>query len=263
MEIRSAGCRVSTDSLPRGRIGEAVVSKICLGTMRLQRAGDAHSAARLIQYAQEIGISSLHCSSEYESYPLLCDALTIAGAGNANVVAKVAVPHFGEDRFSANAFRSKVDNYLTTLGLERLEVVQWLLRFDLKQEDARLRIFADAQEEIADTVAALKAQGKIGAVVAFPYTRTLAEPVVKGAWCDGLALYLNPLEREMDEEAERARALGKSVLAIRPFAAGRLFTETSLGSDDALAHVFGFAAVASAVVSASTESHLDAFRPWL
>ena len=253
---------MSGEAGERTRIGDASLSRICLGTMRLDRVGDAAAAGQLIGRARDLGISSLHCSSEYETFPLFREALAAAGTKAGSVVAKVATPHFGEDSFSGGRFRDKVEAYLSALRIERLDVVQWLLRSDLKQEERRLRILDDAEQEIAATVEALKREGKIGALVSFPYTASLADRVIDRPWCDGLAVYVNPLERELDAQIIRAGEAGKRIIAIRPYAAGRLFSETSLGVDDALAHVFGFDGVASTVVSVSSDAHLDALRAW-
>jgi len=228
--------------------------------MRLDRAADA---AALLRRAREMGVSSFHCSSEYESFPLFREAWGRAQVEGARLVAKVAVPHFGEDRFSASAFRAKIDLYLNALGLERLDVVQWLLRFDLKQEERRLALLAECAEAIGDCVAALKREGKIGHLVSFPYTSSFADSVLPYEWCEGLAAYVNPLERQLDPQAVRCAELGKAVVAIRPYAAGRVFSETALTAGEALDHVFGFGAVETAVVSVSTEAHLEALRPWL
>lgn len=251
-----------TGALPRRRIGRSDVelSAICLGTMRLSGAGDVTAAAELIEHALESGVTSFHCSSEYETFPLFREAWRQVPPGareGATMVAKVASPHFGEDRFSASAFRSKIEAYSGALALERLDVVQWLLRYDLKQEEARLRILRETAEEVAATVAELKREGRIGAFVGFPYTAAVGEELIAAEHCDGLALYVNPLEREMNQLIAAAADAGKSVLAIRPLAAGRLFGETRLTAGDALDYVFGFPAVATAVVSASSRHHLD------
>jgi aryl-alcohol dehydrogenase-like predicted oxidoreductase len=240
------------------------LSRLTLGTMRLSSAGDVQAAADLIDYASDAGLTSLHCSSEYESFPLFVAAWNSRSPSarlGSSLMTKVASPHFGEDRFSATALRSKVDDYLQKLTVERLDVVQWLLRFDLKQEDARLRIFEEGAAEIAGVAAELKQAGKIGSFVSFPYTKGVGEAALRASFCDGLALYVNPLEREMDDLLMSAETVGKPVVAIRPFAAGRLFSETGLGVDDAVRHVFAFPAVTSAIVSVSSRRHVDALRP--
>lgn len=248
---------------------ELSVSRITLGTMRLAGTGGAGETAQLLAQACDIGVRSFHCSAEYESYPLFVAAWARSGAGAraATLVAKLASPHFGEDRFSAAQVRDKIERYLRDLRVERIDTVQWLLRHDLANESVRLRILHEAADELADLTAALKREGKIGAFVGFPYTRPIADALVTAEWCDGLAVYVNPLEREMDSVVEACAVAndgaGKAVLAIRPFAAGRVFTETALDADAALMHAFGFPAVASVVVSVSGARHLAALRGWL
>jgi aryl-alcohol dehydrogenase-like predicted oxidoreductase len=233
--------------------------------MRMGRAGEVADAAALLRHAASIGVATVHCSSEYDSFPLFRAAwresrLAAAGVG---VIAKVAVPHYGEDRFSGQQLRAKVDAYLGALAIERIDIVQWLLRYDLKQDEARLRILHDAAGELADTVAALKREGKIGAFVGFPYTMPIANVLVEADYCDGLALYVNPLEREMDAAVAACAQTGKAVIAIRPFAAGRLFAETPTPADEAMRYALGRPGVTTVVVSASSRAHIDALRPFL
>lgn len=242
------------------------LSRITLGTMRLDKAGASTGAERILARAFDIGITSLHCSSEYETFPLLRECWPSARRSappNLAFIAKIATPHFGEDRFSAETLRAKVEFYLAELGIERLEVVQWLLRHDLKREEARLGILRDSAEQVATAVEALKREGKIGAFVSFPYTPAVAAKALELTHVDGLALYVNPLEHEMDAFLYGADRLGKAVIAIRAYAAGRLFAETKLSVGDALAYALGQPAVATAVVSASSEGHIDALRPWV
>ncbi len=68
---------------------------------------------------------------------------------------------------------------------------------------------------------------------------------------------MNPLEREMDGFVQAAAIAGKSVIGIRPFAAGRLFDGQQLTANAALQHVFAFPAVVCAMVSASSRAHID------
>lgn len=235
------------------------VSPICLGTMRLSVAGGTAEAARLLGEARGLGITTFHCSSEYGTYGLFRDAWSAADLGaGCSIMAKVAAPHYGEDRFSPPAFRAKIEAYLSDLCLPRLDVVQWLLRYDLKQEQARVEIMRDAASEIAEVVAALKAEGKIGAMIGFPYSPMVAQELIAARYCDGLALYINPLEHELDGFIAPCGAAGKSVVAIRPYAAGRVFCETQSTAHDALRYVFDHPEVTSAVVSASSRKHLEA-----
>jgi aryl-alcohol dehydrogenase-like predicted oxidoreductase len=228
--------------------------------MRVDRAANIPG---LLAHAFDLGITSLHCSSEYETYPAFRDAFRAVRASapeEVTVIAKLAAPHFGVDRFSAADFRSKVEFYLDSLGIEKLHVVQWLLRYDLKQEDARAQIFDEAADCLAELLADLKDEGLIGACVGFPYTAPIAARLVAADFIDGLAVYVNPLERDMDEFVAAAAARQKSTVAIRPFAAGRVFHDTALNPAEALDHVFSLPGIATAVVSASSAEHLDQLR---
>lgn len=232
--------------------------------MRLPDRGPA-GAAELIEHALAAGIDTFHCSSEYATFPLLGESWRLLGSRTrgAKLIGKVGVPHFGEDRFSKAALVAKVDAYLSALGIDHLHVLQWLLRYDLKQEEARLRILDESQEEVAEVVAALKQAGKISAFVGFPYTAPIAERLLGHDHCDGLALYVNPLEREMDRFLDAAAAAGKGVLAIRPFAAGQYFATADSSVDGAMNYVFGFKAAKTAIVSASSRQHLDELARWM
>ncbi len=242
------------------------LSRLCLGTMRLDGAGDAAAATRLLAHADTIGINCLHCSSEYGTFPLFLAAwrgLAPERRRQFAIVAKVAAPHFGESSFSAATFRARIESYRAALGVDRLDVVQWLLRYDLAQEPMRLEILARARDELSQVVEDLKAEGKIGIFVCFPYTHGIASAVLTQSYCDGIAVYLNLLERDMEPQIAAAGALGKAVFAIRPLAAGRILSEGVATLGKALDFVMGDHAVTTAIVSASSTSHLDALRPYL
>lgn len=242
-----------------------LVSRITLGTMRLQKAGDAGEAALFLNEAREMGVRSFHCSHEYESFPLFAEAWNSAGlrSTGATVVAKIASPPFGGTVFSDREVRDTLEKYRRALKVDRIDIVQWLLRYDLSQDEVRLQILLDSADRIADVFATLKREGLIGSLVAFPYSRPIADELVRAEWIDGLTLYVNPLEREMEGVLDDCASAGKPVLAIRPFAAGRLFTETNQGVTDALEYAFGMAAVQTSVVSVSSREHLRALTPWL
>jgi aryl-alcohol dehydrogenase-like predicted oxidoreductase len=200
---------------------------------------DERSASDLLLGLIDGGVNVVHVSSEYDSFPLFAQVFRAVRAqrsgADISVIAKVAVPHFEDDAFDPGAFEAKVDAYLHALAIERLAVVQWLLRHDLAREDRRLAIYDRDAEVIGATIDRLQAAGKIASVVAFPYTRGIAERVLEAPWCDGLALYVNPLERQLDDLIDAAAKVGKHVLAIRPFAAGRALRPDELDGDDAQA----------------------------
>ena len=234
------------------------LSPLTFGIMRLDRVGGVTKAAALIRDAVESAVTSFHASQEYATWPLFVEAWREANVDREGVqlIAKVGVPHFGEDAFDAAAFTTKIDGYRTALGMERVDVVQWLLRHDLKQEAARLAIFERDAGVVSETVESLKAAGWMHSLISFPYTTGMASKALKMDQCDGLAVYCNAFELEMVDEMDTAGQRGKSIVAIRPFAAGRLFAETNITVAEALALPLSHPAVATVVTSISSLARL-------
>jgi aryl-alcohol dehydrogenase-like predicted oxidoreductase len=179
---------------------------------------------------------------------------------------KLADPHFGEAGFEARRFEARLDAYLAQLGVERIDVVQWMWRGDLKDEPGRLAGFARERGAIRAAFEDLRARGKLGAVAPFPYTAAFADGVIgdeggegeAGPLCGGIAVYLNPLEQELLPQVRAAARAGMATVAIRPLAAGR-----ALERIPAAACVYGVLAepgVATAVVTYSSLAHLDALQ---
>ena len=240
----------------RASVAGISLSPLTFGSMRVDRMGDADAVARLIAQTLDLGVTTFHVSSEYATWPLFQDAWRKARPDpvTTRIIAKVGVPHFGEARFDPQTFADKIDLYRDALHVDRIDVVQWLLRHDLKDEPARLAIFDDQSTDIANCVAGLKASETIGAMVSFPYTRGIAERALDHDACDGLAVYCNPLELEMTDLFDEAAERDKAVVAIRPFASGRLFSATTFTARDALAVSLSHPAVATVVASVSSSA---------
>jgi len=232
------------------------LSPITLGSMRLHEHPhlDDDGITRLLAASLELGVTTIHVSTEYDSHPLFLRALRRLGARPFQFVAKLAEPHFGDLEFSRERLVAKVEGYLHDLGSERLDVVQWMWRGDLKNEADRLQRFRAASAEISDAFAELRTAGKIGAVAPFPYTPAFAELVIDLGW-DGLAVYLNPLEQEYLPQILRAAAAGSSTIAIRPLAATKALASVCV--DDCVRSVLSRPGVATAVVSYSSIQHLE------
>lgn len=228
--------------------------------MRLHSLGDATRVANLIRHALDGGVTTFHVSSEYESWPVFVEAWRTVGADRdlspARIMAKVAAPHFGASVFNPEDFTRRLDIYRKALGLDRIDVAQWLLRHDLKDEPGRLDIFRRDADLIETTSASLKSRGAIGGLVSFPYTEGVARLAIAADWCDGLAMYVNPLETGLEPLLASAADKPLGVIAIRPFAAGRVFSESGLGPQEALQYAFSRPGVRSVVASASSPSHL-------
>lgn len=243
----------------RPTIGPVAVSPIIYGSMRLEPARfDRAAAARVLIAALDRGITTIHCSSEYATFEHYCTALADARKARPAIaithVVKLATPHYHEDAISPAAFETKLAMYRDKLGADCIDIVQWMLRYDLKDEPGRRAIYARDKDMLADCVATLKARGWMRACVGFPYTVGFAQDFAADDWHDGFALYVNANETEYLPIAVAGLAKRKATLAIRPLAAG------ALGADATAAVRFALAqpGVAGAVISANSEAHLDA-----
>jgi len=256
-----------------GVVDAVRVSPLAFGSMRIhERAQDDAAWEALLREAIERGVTTLHSSSEYESFPRFCGLLPRLRGLAVQHIVKLADPHFGEAGFDAARLEARVDAYLGQLGAERLDVVQWMWRGDLTDEPGRLAAFARELPAIRAAFAALRGKGKLGAVAPFPYTAAFADLVIAGGagggdrapLCEGLAVYLNPVERELLPQIRAAARAGMGIVAIRPLAAGRALEAgatigATVGSTAAacVREVLAEPGVATAVVTFSSRAHLD------
>ena len=225
-------------------LGAVRVSPIAFGSMRIhERALDDAAWEALLREAIERGVTTLHSSSEYASYPRFRGLVARLRGLPIQHVVKLADPHFGEAGFDAVRLEARVDAYLAELGAERIDVVQWMWRGDLADEPGRLAGFDRERGAIRAAFDALRGKGKLGAVAPFPYTAAFADRVIGGGGpgagapddggpgsggsgaggplCEGLAVYLNPAERELLPQIRAAARAGMGTVAIRPLAAGK------------------------------------------
>jgi aryl-alcohol dehydrogenase-like predicted oxidoreductase len=249
---------VTTAGLRRLALTDVQLSELTFGSMRMhERHLSEEHWQRLLTASLECGVSTCHSSSEYESFPLFCATLgrLDAKARRLQHIVKLADPHFGESAFEPGRLRARVDGYLSQLNAERLDVVQWMWRADLKDERSRIAGLEEQSGTIAATFAALKREGKIGAVVPFAYTDDFAERVIAMNWCDGLTVYLGPVETEARKFVDQARLLKRSIIALRPLAAGRA-AEGGWTTRRALCWTLDHEPVVTGVISYSSEEHL-------
>jgi aryl-alcohol dehydrogenase-like predicted oxidoreductase len=243
----------------RPTIGPVAVSPVIYGSMRLDATRFSQSeAAGVLIAALDRGVTTFHCSSEYPTFAHYCAALADARKARPAIaithVVKLATPHYQEDAISPTAFATKIDMYRAALGADRIDVVQWMLRYNLKDEPGRRAIYARDKAILANAVADFKARGLIAACVGFPYTVGFAQDFAADDWHDGFAFYVNAQETEYLAIAAAGAARGKATLAIRPLAAGALAADATAAVRFALKQP----GVAGAVISANSEKHLDA-----
>jgi aryl-alcohol dehydrogenase-like predicted oxidoreductase len=230
------------------------LSKLTFGSMRMnERAVDDSAWVRLLAESMELGVTTFHASNEYASHEHFCAVFAQLERRIAKVIVKLAEPHFGDGAFDRARWRDKLDAYLRELGIERLDVVQWMWRGDLKDEPGRLAGFARDRAAILDAFAESKREGKLGAVAPFPYTAGFCDDIIAGGF-DGIAVYLNPIERDLVPQIERAADAGMATIAIRPLCAGKALASTTPA--ECVRMVLGQRGVATAVVTYSSLEHL-------
>lgn len=213
----------------------------------------------LIDAAADAGVTSHHSSSEYSSYDLYVEALKHANCrSNISHIAKVAAPHFEDDKFCRRLLEERVDRELTSLNIDCIDVLQWLLRSKPINDVDRLKTLANHRDEIEDVFESLKQKGKVKSVYSFPYSVEFARQVLKLDAVDGLTAYLNNEEQEYSGFAETV-----PFIAIRPLFAGKLVANVD-GVNDVIANcmrsVFSNEYVSTAIVGINTVQQLDAYR---
>ncbi|MEM7093782.1 MAG: aldo/keto reductase [Actinomycetota bacterium] len=255
------------------------LSEVAYGSMRLR--GDRSANATLLSEMHDIGITTHHSSSEYDSYESYCDLVRRLRTEGRTIehIVKLACPSFDESGFDPEVLRDRVEAELYALDTERLDVVQWMVRGDAAGDGDTKRAFARAYGAMVDgAFGGLIQAGKVGAVALFPYVQPPVEALLELDAVTGLCGYLNLLERELCELAGQ----GYPTIALRPLAAGLLGAQAApevpppleprrarradvldeLGIEAlalpaaALRYPLSFDAVASQVVSISTSARL-------
>jgi predicted aldo/keto reductase-like oxidoreductase len=254
MEMRGRRRSFRPVRLAPRSIKDVAVSPLAFGSMRLdERPLDDAAWIRLLSLSHDLGLTTLHSSTEYATFYRFCRLVEKLARPMQHIV-KLAEPHFGDTAFDRKRLDAKINHYLKALGAERLDVVQWMWRGDLKDERGRLYGFACQRDELRDAFDALRRSGKVGAVAGFPYTPQFADAVIDAGLCEGLAVYLNPVEREMVPQIERAAAVGMASVAIRPLAAGKALEAMSPAA--CVGSVLAQRGIATAVVTYSSSEHL-------
>lgn len=233
-----------------------MLSPIIFGSMRLHEKPLTDADwQRLLDVSYARGVTSIHSSCEYESFPRLCELLKRRSSSDLSHMVKLAEPHFGDTGFSRIRLVEKIDAYLSALGCERLAAVQWMWRGELKQEDTRLRGLRDEAQEIQRAFQDLQLAGKVGKVLPFPYTETFATQAQALGIFDGLTMYLNPEEKDALPHFEALSQRDQVGVAIRPFFAGKALEQRSARA--CIEWVKGQPGVSCIVVSYSTLEQLD------
>ncbi|TWT65052.1 aldo/keto reductase [Allorhodopirellula solitaria] len=195
------------------------LSRISLGTMRFQDKCLSKAAVQeIIESCFEKGISTHHSSHEYNSYSLYAESLRGSSCrAHVKHIVKLSSPHFEDNEFSGGQLTKHVDRELKSLGVDCIDVLQWLVRSKPINDIDRLATLADQREEMEECFSKLKQSGKIKSVFSFPYSVSFARQVIGLHGVDGVIAYLNRNETQYAPLANE-----HPFIAIRPLNAGRL-----------------------------------------
>jgi aryl-alcohol dehydrogenase-like predicted oxidoreductase len=215
--------------IPRRRFGQSSIalSALCFGSMRLSPARfDVKSAVDLLLALFDRGVTSFHSSHEYDTYELFCAALQelrrLRPGRPIETIVKIGVPHFDETDFSPARLRLLIEAELRHLRVDRVDIVQWLVRHTPNDDAPRLDILRRASSCIHEVWRRLREEGKVGLLTVFPYSDAFLRASLELPDVAGLVTYLNLLETEAIPYLDGLVAGGGGFAAIRPLNAGKL-----------------------------------------
>lgn len=195
-------------------------NRICFGTMRLaDKNVSSTDCAELFDSALDSGIRSFHVSSEYSSFELVSETfsrLEHAKKTSIKVISKLASPHFSDVDFDESLLESRVDKVLVSLGIDQIDVGQWMWRVNPLDDEVRINRLKDKADEIKSAFARLQAKGKVRSWGCFPYTVDFFKASRTLGLTSTHINYLNFWENNLADTEIQPGAI-----AIRPFFAGK------------------------------------------
>lgn len=209
-----------------GNHQSVTADKIVFGSMRMHEYDyPIDYWVTLFGQLHDLGITTFHSSSEYESFPMYCEALSIFHTQfpekKIRHIVKLAEPHFHIQEFSEALMAQKVADYLEKLQTGSLHCVQWMWRGNLSDHAERLKAFNSQYPKIEAAAEKLKAKGLIENFHCFPYDTEFAKAAIQKKAFDGLVVYRNKMETENDQALQMAVELGKHNYIIRPLLGGQ------------------------------------------
>jgi len=215
---------------------DLMVSELCFGTMRYaSKSGvadaDSDAGQRALEEAIDHGVNFIHSSYEYGTRWLTSKVLEHhPRRGELHHIIKVNVPDWGAPAFDRAEFRRQIEDGLRELHTERIAVVQHLQRglvprqtaYDAVAESQRLAEFDAVIEPLREAFEELRAEGKVGHLVTFPYTVAYARKAVASGAFSGVVAYYNLLETEMRDLFDDLAGRGMGFIGIRGLMAGLL-----------------------------------------
>lgn len=239
--------------------------RLIYGTMRMgEVTRNIHEWGDFLAAVHALGITKLHSSSEYETFPMLCEILHHLGTRTNPVIfehiVKLAEPSFDDTYFDGVRLAQKIDAYRTALCTECVQDIQWMWRQNLNDDAGRIAKFKQSAMTMADAAKALKSAGKIKRLLCFAYSAEFALAAIDMNMIDGLTVYRNAHEKEYDPVIENCAAQAKTVLVIRPLNSGKVLVSGLESPAEQVRYALDMPAIEAGIISSN---HLDHIRELL
>lgn len=223
------------------------VSTLCFGPTRTAAAepGDdprTREGVKAFNLALDAGINFIHSSYEYRLGSMTMMGEVLKGHPkrlDVHHVVKVPAPDFEDkDTFTEARFRQRVEEALRMFHAERISVLQYMWRSEPNTDERRVPMLPKIIDQVMAVYEKMRAEGKVGALMNFPYTVPAGRAALATGKFRGLIDYCNPMNVDMFELFPEMERRGMAFLAIRPFYEGLLTdkrpTPDSLPADDRL-----------------------------
>jgi hypothetical protein len=221
---------------------------------------DINAWVEYLTILYENGVDTLHSSVEYESFQLLTEVLRLISKKSDRIkfkhVVKLADPTFNEEYQSYNRIRKRIEEYTNALNCSQIEMVQWMWRNDLNNDEVRVSKFTESLQELDTEISKIKNDGLVNRFLCFPYTLNFGIASLESSVIDGFMVYRNPCEMEFQHLLDEAYKKSKDVYSIRPLAAGSLIQNPDWDVNSLIKFSYNHPGVKGIIVSISQEKHL-------
>lgn len=205
------------------------VSTLCFGPMRAADKGGqmddkSKEGMRALHAALDAGVNFVHSSYEYGVRWMMHEALKDhPKRGDIHHVIKLPVPDWKDENvFDEAKFRMRIEEALSDLVTERIDVLQWMWRTDPNDDAHRIALLPNIVDDVTAAFEKMRDEGKVGHMMSFPYTETAGDVAIDtDAFC-GLIGFYSPIEMEMESLFGKLKSKGNGFLTIRPLYQGIL-----------------------------------------
>ena len=170
---------------------ELDVSPICFGMMYGSDARkDPELKKQALRRGLESGINFVHSCMEYGTWPVLADVLDDWPERKQLVHAiKMILPEDEDNnRFYPDKFRRRVDDHLTALRTDRIDILQYQWRVAPGTDIPPLDLFRRVIDDVVATFETLRNEGKAGYLMVFPNASCKMEVIETGHFSGMIAV---------------------------------------------------------------------------